>query len=343
MIGQYNNPQTESIAASTETGKLQIMHLKRYWSRTLLIRENKLGSNSFQHEFQLDKTLLYTLGLGLEQTVKYVYQTVPTFDEFEDWIIETAGRPGSENIERFNKVFATDVDNQRVIPQILTATELDFWDRNGYVILKNAVPKHDCEQAIEAICRFIGIDRYDPETWYKPHPGRQGIMVQLFQDPILEKNRQSAKIRMAYEQLWNRTDIWVSSDRVGFNPPETENWKFPGPRLHWDVSLQLPIPFGLQGILYLADTDANQGALSLVPGFQHRIEAWINSLPPDTDPRRQDLDALGSIPVVASAGDMIIWHQALPHGSSPNTSLKPRFVQYINYDPVQTSEAEEWK
>jgi len=307
-----------------------------------LIRENKLKSDSFQREFQLDKTLLYTLGLGLEQTVKYVYQTVPTFDEFEDWIIETTGKPELTKIERFNKVFAN-ADTNHIITEVLTAAELAFWEENGYVILKNTVPRPDCEQAIEAICRFIDIDRYQPETWYKPNPGRQGIMVQLFQDPILEKNRQSDKIRMAYEQLWNRTDIWVSSDRVGFNPPETKSWKFPGPRLHWDVSLQLPIPFGLQGVLYLSDTDANQGALSLVPGFQHRIEDWINSLPPGTDPRKQNLDALGSIPIAASAGDMIIWHQALPHGSSPNTSLKPRFVQYINYDPVQTSEAGEWK
>jgi ectoine hydroxylase-related dioxygenase (phytanoyl-CoA dioxygenase family) len=36
-----------------------------------------------------------------------------------------------------------------------------------------------------------------------------------------------------------------------------------------------------------------------------------------------------------NAGDLIIWHHALPHGSSPNTSTVPRVVQYINYTYVE--------
>jgi ectoine hydroxylase-related dioxygenase (phytanoyl-CoA dioxygenase family) len=134
--------------------------------------------------------------------------------------------------------------------------------------------------------------------------------------------------------LWQKKNIWMNNDRVGFNPPETASWKFPGPDLHWDCSLELPIPFGLQGILYLSDTAADQGAFTLVPGFQHRLESWLNSLPPGADPRQQDLHALGSTPITGEAGDFIIWQQALQHGSSPNTSTQPRFVQYINYQPV---------
>jgi ectoine hydroxylase-related dioxygenase (phytanoyl-CoA dioxygenase family) len=167
-------------------------------------------------------------------------------------------------------------------------------------------------------------------------------MVQLFQHPILEQNRQSFKIRKAYEELWNRTDLWVNTDRVGFNPPETELYKFRGPHLHWDVSLKLPVPFGTQGILYLADTAENQGAFTLVPGFQNKIEDWINNLPPGANPRSENLYALGAKPIAANAGDFIIWHQALPHGSSPNTSILPRFVQYINYAPADEKENRIW-
>ncbi|MNE39994.1 Phytanoyl-CoA dioxygenase (PhyH) [compost metagenome] len=113
--------------------------------------------------------------------------------------------------------------------------------------------------------------------------------------------------------------------------------------MHWDVSLDLPIPFGLQGLLYLSDTQANQGAFTLVPGFHNRIDSWINSLPAGSNPRNQDLHQLGSMPVVANAGDFIIWHQALPHGSSPNTSNRPRLVQYINYSPIDAEIKMEWK
>ena len=286
-------------------------------------------------EWQLDSTLLFTLGLGIEQTMIYLYQNAPSFDQFEQWIVDTAGQPSHETTNRFNKIFTGTADAEpTAIPNILDREQLAFWDENGYIILRNAVSKEDCEKTIETICRFIGVERDDPSTWYKHHSSRQGIMVQLFQDPMLEKNRNSNTIRYAFEQLWNRTDLWVSADRVGFNPPETKDWKFPGPRLHWDVELKLPIPFSLQGLLYLADTASNQGAFSLVPGFHNRIENWMNNLPQGADPANEDLNALGCIPIAANAGDFIIWHQALPHGSSPNTAAKPRFVQYITYGPA---------
>lgn len=331
------------LAPSAEIGKLQIMHLKRYWSKALLKRSGALKSDAYLEEGHLDKTLLYALGLGLEQASIYVYTINPSFDEFENWIIATAGWPKAETIARFNKIFIDEPAEKVDIPQVLSAAELAFFEKNGYIIIKNAVPKEDCEKTIDTICRYIEIDRNDPATWYNNNDARQGIMVQLFQDPVMEKNKNSVKIRQVYEQLWQRTDLWVSADRVGFNPPETQNWKFPGPYLHWDVSLQLPIPFGLQGLLYLADTEENQGAFSLVPGFQHKITDWLNNLPEGVNPRTEDLYALGSIPIAANAGDFIIWLKALPHGSSPNTLTKPRYVQYINYNPAKLDIATVWK
>ena len=101
------------------------------------------------------------------------------------------------------------------------------------------------------------------------------------------------------------------------NPPERDGWKISWPNLHWDTSLALPIPFGVQGILYLTDTAANQGAFTCVPGFHRRIEAWLKSLPAGSDPQ-EDLAALARFLSRARAETLIIWHQALPHGSSPN-------------------------
>lgn len=301
----------------------------------MLKRNGQIESGEFGDEFQLDKTLLFTLGLGLEQTIKYLFYTAPSFEQFEQWVTETNGIPSPENVISFNNIILNNNNTELIaVPKVLDDEQLAFWEQNGYLILKNAIPKEDCEKTIETICRYIEIDRGNPDTWYTQHPARQGIMVQLFQHPTLEKNRNSEKVRSAFAQLWNRTDLWVSADRVGFNPPETNSWKFPGPRLHWDTELNLPIPFGLQGILYLADTQENQGAFSLVPGFQHRIEKWIGSLPQHANPYKEDLHALGCIPIAANAGDFIIWHQALPHGSSPNTSSKPRFVQYFTYAPA---------
>jgi len=332
-----------TLAASTEVGKLGIMHLKRYWSKSLLKRMEILKFDEYIEEGHLDKTLLYALGIGLEQTSVHIFTIAPSFDQFEDWIINTAGHPAAQTIERFNRVITGEPEEHGNIPLVLSDDDLAFFEENGYIIIKNAVPKEDCEKTIDTICKYIEIDRNDPLTWYNNNQARQGIMVQLFQDPVMQRNRDSIKIRQAYEQLWQRTDLWVSADRVGFNPPETDGWRFPGPNLHWDVSLQLPIPFGLQGLLYLADTEENQGAFSLVPGFQHKIDDWINNLPEGVNPRTEDLDALGRKYIAANAGDFIIWLKALPHGSSANTSNKPRYVQYINYAPAKIDMAKEWK
>jgi hypothetical protein len=333
------------LSPSTATGELGIMHLKRYWEKCVAQKNGTLAPSVLQHEWNTDITMLAALGLGLEQTLKYVYLSAAGFTEFENWILEVNnGALLPEKIEAFNSSLLI---NEAIVPvpataSILSSSDINYWNENGYIIIPQAVPKADCEATIDAICDFLSIKKDDPATWYTPHPAKQGIMVQLFQHPLLESNRQSTKIKLAYEQLWNRKDIWVNTDRVGFNPPETEAWKFPGPKLHWDVSLQLPIPFGLQGILYLADTAANQGAFTLVPGFHNKIENWLNNLSPATNPRTENLQALGAKPVVANAGDFIIWHHALPHGSSINNSLLPRFVQYINYAPLDMEVREKW-
>ncbi len=335
---------TPTIALSTETGKLPVMHLKRFWNKAILTREGKLNGDAFIGEWATDTTLLAALGLGLEQTMQYVFHAAPTFEQFENWILEVTGGTDAGKIARFNQLISGDGEGSQCRDNdLLTKEDWDFFNKNGYIVIRNAVTPEHCDLAIEAICNFLEIDRYDPLTWYKPHPERKGIMVQLFNHPALEQNRHTYKIKKAFEELLNRTDLWVNTDRAGFNPPQTESHPFQGPRLHWDVSLQLPIPFGLQGILYLADTAENQGAFTLVPGYQNKIDNWINSLPANANPRTENLYALGPKSIAANAGDFIMWHHALPHGSSPNTATVPRFVQYINYLPLEPVENGVWK
>jgi len=332
------------VVSPHETNKLNVKHLKRFWSKSILKKEGKLSADDFINEWKTDKTLLAVMGLGLEQTIQYVYQEAPSFEAFEDWILAVSGDPDQEKVRQFNALFLADsiVEAAPIEQKLLTQADWDFWQQNGYLIIRKAITKEHCDETIKELCDFIGIDRNDRGTWYNHHPARQGIMVQLFQHPALERNRKADKIKRAFEELWNRTDLWVNTDRVGFNPPETESYKFQGPRLHWDASIIPPIQFGTQGILYLSDTAENQGAFTLVPGFNNRIEDWLKSLPPESDPYREDLYALGSKPIAANAGDFIIWHHILPHGSSPNTAALPRFVQYINYAPADEDRSGSW-
>lgn len=318
-----------------DQGKLGIYYLKQIWSSVILQKRGLQGGEA-QLNSNYISAVFDSVGVGLEPTYQYLFQESPSFNEFEDWILEK-GNISTEMIEQFNSAISSSnqtIENIKVEDQVLDDESLRHWEEEGYIVISNVISKEDCNMSVKAIHDFLGIDPNDKSTWYHDHSLKQGIMVQLFHHPQLDKNRFSKKIRKIYQQLWKRNDLIVSKDRVSFNPPENERFTFPGPDLHWDVSLKRPIPFGIQGLLYLTDTDANQGAFTLVPGFHRKIESWLENLSKNVDPRKCDLHQLGAKPIAASAGDFIIWNQMLPHGSSPNSGTKPRIVQYINYQSL---------
>ena len=302
-----------------------VTHLERFWSRHCTGETN--GA-----EWVRDNTLLAGLRLGLRETFNYLLQAKPSLEDFESWILEkNGGAIEAERIERLNVALSdaggTGQPADPTAEPVLSADDLAFWDEHGYVVVRDAVSADQCRAAVRAICDFVKADLDRPDTWYGGVQGHS-IWIPLLHHPALDANRASARIHRGFAQLWNREDIWMNVDQAGMNPPELPGWKFPGPHLHWDVSLALPIPFGLQGILYLADTAANQGAFTCVPGFHRTIEHWLNGLPAGDDPRTHDFTS-EAVPIAGRAGDLVIWHQALPHGSSPNTAALPRFVQYM--------------
>lgn len=88
------------------------------------------------------------------------------------------------------------------------------------------------------------------------------------------------------------------------------------------------IPLSIQGILYLADTPAHQGAFCCVPGFHRRIGSWLDGLPSGANPRHEILKS-PAVGIAGQAGDMVLWADSLPHGATPNRGSYPRIVQYI--------------
>ena len=225
------------------------------------------------------------------------------------------------------------------MPDVLDSADLDHWDAHGFVVLRNAIDRHAASEAETLLWRVLGASPDDRESWYGR--GLQGIMVQHFQHPALDTARRSPRIHKAFAQLWGTVDLWSRVDRMSFNAPERSGYPFQGPNLHWDASIAPPIPFATQGILYLTDTVAKQGAFRLVPGFHRRIEAWLESIG-DADPRQVDLTA-EAVPIAAGAGDLIIWRQDLPHGASPNRSDRPRMAQYVNFYSADLHENPVWR
>jgi len=263
--------------------------------------------------------------------------------------VATAGEVPALQVARINAAIAgeayppqVDAALARIDAQapVLSADDLAFWHEHGYVILHDAVPAETRAAALDAVLDRLGARLDDPESWY----GRnRSIMVQYFQHPAFDANRRSPRIHKAFAQLWGTADLWMTVDRVGFNPPERAGWRFPGPDLHWDTSLAQPMPLDMAGILYLVDTAPEQGAFTCVPGFHRRIGDWLKGLPAGADPRKENLHALGSKPIAARAGDLVIWNHALPHGSRANRGHMPRIVQYIAMYPTAPKIQSVWR
>jgi hypothetical protein len=334
------------LAPAEETGTLGVMHLKRFWSRAAAAREGAAPPNP--PEPARDHLLLSGLQAGLHETFSYLAEA-PSFEQFETWILErNGGQIEPSTVARINAGVAGTLD-RGVAPSpgspdaALTADDLAQWDRDGYVVLHDAVSAEQREAAAQAIYDFLRVDPANPETWYA-NPAGRSIWVGLLRHPAFRANRESRRIRAAFAQLWGRTDLWVSIDQGGFNPPERPGWRFPGPHLHFDVSLAQPVPFGVQGILYLTDTAADQGAFECVPGFHRRLGEWLSQLPAGEDPRNHEvLSGLPAERIAGRAGDLVIWHHALPHGSSPNRSTRPRVAQYLRMLPSEWEENPEWR
>ena len=230
---------------------------------------------------------------------------------------------------------------------VLSKEDWAFWEANGYVVIPNAVPQENLDRMVEAIWWFLDMDPNDSETWYqyKPYtrddrcsPISAGGMVEMYQHQALWDNRQYPKIYEAFSEIWGEEKLWVSLDRANMKPPAREDkpdWTNRG-MIHWDLDTsQRPIRFGVQGVLYLTDTEENQGGFQCVPGFNNTFEEWVKTQPEDRNPRHPDLEGLEVKSIPGKAGDLLIWHRLLAHGNGHNTSDKPRLAQYITMSPAR--------
>lgn len=236
--------------------------------------------------------------------------------------------------------------------RVLSPQDIELWEEKGYVVLRQAAPVNLIADVIDATWAFMEMDRDDAETWYRKPERLNGMrelngagMVEMYNHPALWAIRQLPRIHGAFADLWDTEKLWVTIDRVNFNPPRRDESGFKG-FIHWDIDSTLdPLPFDTQGVLSLTDTPAGCGGFQCVPGMPKRLPEWRKTQPADRNPHRPDLAGLAVETVPTQAGDLIIWNSLLAHGTSPNTGDHPRFAQYISMSPAQQGNqtARDWR
>jgi hypothetical protein len=213
---------------------------------------------------------------------------------------------------------------------MLTAAQKAFFVENGYLKLDGVIPPADCRAVIDAAFEFLEMNPSDPDDWYRP-PLTPGGMIEMYQHPALWANRQSEALYEAFTDLQGTPHLWVSIDRANFKVPlrhDKPEWANAG-FLHVDADINQPIAWGLQGVLYLADTDETQGGFKCLPGWHMKTPEWVRIAKLPKEEFDREVAGLPVQPIPGKAGDFVIWHRALPHGNGLNRSSRPRFAQFI--------------
>lgn len=276
---------------------------------------------------------LNTFEIGLFEVYNFLYQDCKSDAHFEDWLINLKGLAFyQEKKNLFNKwcegkqALANEVYRR----QFLSKDEILFWETNGYLQLSEFIAKEDCDEVVVLICETLGVDLIDSKTWYPKHDLLQGLMLQLYQGKAIEKIRKNSRLFEAFADLYETKQLIANSEKVSYNPPETDSFHFMGSALHWDIDFGKGPRYYIQGLVYLNDVPEDRGAFSVIPGFHKKIaEVLKNESPEVAITKIQETEKL--VYLGGKKGDVILWLEALPHAASPNRSDLPRFVQYISF------------
>jgi len=209
----------------------------------------------------------------------------------------------------------------------------------GYVIVHNAVPQENLQALIDDIWRHTAANPTDPETWYQRDIIRPVGMVEMYHYQSMWNNRQHPNVYNIFRAIHRTDELAVSIDRVGLKPPDNPNhpeYDHKG-MIHWDTDMtKYPdIPFHVQGVLALTDTEPDMGGFQCIPEtYQHLVEFLKTQSREKIESRNPDYTGYSITRPRLAAGDLLIWTSLLLHGNGHNTSNKPRLCQYISMNPA---------
>jgi len=230
--------------------------------------------------------------------------------------------------------------------KVLTRSDWEFWLHNGYVIVKNAVPREQVAATARFLWEFEEKDPNDASTWYTAPRAEMQMkeltntgMVEVYNNQQLWNNRQMPKVHAAFADIWGTEKLWVTIDRANLNFPLRPGFEYKG-FIHWDYDPETK-PQNVQGVLALADqTDENMGGFQCIPELFRTYDTWKLTQPGDRDHFKPDTTGFPLTKVKLEAGDLLIFNSSQPHGIRPNLSKdKVRIAQYISMMPAEEDNA----
>lgn len=277
--------------------------------------------------------LLGIYELGKYETYFFLYAECTGFDHFKVWLTHLKGADFlTHAAKRFNEwLNRSPAIVEEETCNLLNEAQIQFWEEQGYLRISDLVEPELCEDVKALICKHMGVDLSNSDTWYNAHPDWHGLMLQVYQAESIEAIRKHPNVYQLFAQLYGSQSIIANTEKVSFNPPVTETWKFSSGALHWDIDTSKPLTYYIQGLIYLDDVPEDRGPLNVVPGVHLNYEEWIAPYANFHEAHEAMRREMKAIPIPGKKGDIIVWRHTLPHAASANYSSLPRFVQYISF------------
>jgi phytanoyl-CoA hydroxylase len=197
----------------------------------------------------------------------------------------------------------------------------------GYVIVRDAIEPQLLATSREVAAGLIawasrnGPDRLSDH--YLPHRPDQGALYDVYQrHPHFVALARHPKVIEAIRQVY-ADSFFLYENSLLFKPRGSENevpW-------HQDFMSRPHEPFKIIAWMALDDVDVDNGAVRVVPGTHRRGYLSFRRKRGETHHTRADLDGIDlsrAVDAEMRAGDVLLFHCALLHGSRRIDSPRPR-------------------
>lgn len=216
----------------------------------------------------------------------------------------------------------------------LSETQQENYRRDGYLVVRNAVPATLLQRMQETTRHLINVSRevsenndiYDLDLGHGPDSARLNRikMPHLVDQVFLDYLKSDALLGLLKPLLGNSIRLHNSKLNTkaaqGGTPVEWhQDWAF-YPHTNDDL-----LAVGVM----LSDIGENDGPLQVIPG-SHRLPAiphtMNNVFCGAVDPSHPSLDLDAAVTLTGKAGDLSLHHVRTLHGSAPNQGTDPRLL-----------------
>jgi len=250
-----------------------------------------------------------------------------------------------------------------------TPAMLETWDRDGVLVIENAVPAAACDALIER-SRAI-VEAWDPaegaavfsttaprhaaDRWFRESGDKVRVFLKAGAvdaggrpssprlDAVNKLGHAMHDLDPVFERVSRRPQLAALARGLGLADPLLVQsmviWKPPAVggevTCHQDATFLVTEPESAVGFwLALEDADAGNGCLFAIPGG-HRgpLRQLFHEVDGALVTETLDptpFDVAAAVPLPAPKGTLVVLHGRLPHGSAPNTSNRSRMAYTLH-------------